>query len=184
MDLGGGPEQPAQCHLGDQLPRKGPLGLGDCGGQPQHPGTHPLPLPPPRPGLRPRAMSSETHSVPHSQWPVGHKRPSCEKLGGRRGAGRRGHSPRPRHLRLLCIRWLSVLHLPWRLRRGAGSLRAGSPRDPRPLVWYLVVVCLTCLLKAMACFLISWSSGETGQKKKNQPPIHFLSNSQMKEKSE
>lgn len=38
----------------------------------------------------------------------------------------------------------------------------------------LGVSVLKCLLKPMARFLISWSFGDNGPEKKNQPPIHGL----------
>lgn len=64
-------------------------------------------------------------------------------------------------------------------RRGSFlSLAGGPPPGPRPgarpSVAYLVVVPSNRLRNLMACSFISWSFGETGQKK-HWPPSHFLS---------
>lgn len=93
----------------------GPGGPWGPATAPRHPPASPLPS-----ATGPEALShvAGNPSGSPSLWPAGPRHPSCEELGGRRGAGGRGHSPRPCHLRLLCIRWLSGLHLRRRLLQG------------------------------------------------------------------
>lgn len=180
MDLPGAQGQAAQCHLGDQLPRKCLLVLGVCrwvGPGTQRPPRFPSMA---RPGVwscGPRNTFRRPSTVAsRPQMNVGEMR-NVEKV----REGRVPHSP-PRH-------W------GYPPRHGPSASASSSRKEARAAKGRLCtqiqafarrsgVSVLKCLLKPMARFLISWSFGDNGPGKKKISLRFMVSPPSANEKAE